>query len=503
MNKRRFGCGLMLLILIVGFSLQSSSPWIVLSQEGQEPVLPPPVQEQVVPFQRGLEKLSADLRAALTEDQRLPHGPSLSIIDQSSFMVSVLVQPGTDIRQFFLQSARSRQFGGFQWVNGQINPEQLLKLASHPQVLGIISTDTYHVEEAPGLEDLRAQVPHLAVDEARKYLAQGGPGILRQQLQQRKAAAPLRSPSAPVPSALASSAGSAPSLLDIHDVRKAWAAGFKGEDVIVALVDTGVDFAHPDLQWTQAVIPQGPYAGWPFAYDAWSGARYAMDPQNILDPQNFWHSIGETQYVSAKPVTNKTCSPSSCSARLQIGGGVEGAVPVDVSWPNTSKSGGYLFSVHPDILLLFAAYNLELEYPDGWTPPVIIVSDENVAGEYDTVYVDVNYNRVLGDPGEKMSQAQPVGGIDLTEDGTWDLSAGMLAWISDGVHHPPGVAALYPDILEAEPPQPGKLLAFISDQNGHGTNCASEIAGQAQITDPEGLGPSNPLYAGGGAVGGV
>jgi subtilisin family serine protease len=44
---------------------------------------------------------------------------------------------------------------------------------------------------------------------------------------------------------------------------------------------------------------------------------------------------------------------------------------------------------------------------------------------------------------------------------------------------------------------------FSTDISGHGTNCASAIAGQGRITDPEGWGPSNPLYAGAASVGGV
>lgn len=47
-------------------------------------------------------------------------------------------------------------------------------------------------------------------------------------------------------------------------------------------------------------------------------------------------------------------------------------------------------------------------------------------------------------------------------------------------------------------PQAGWLLAFIGDDDSHGTNCAGDIAAQGVITDPEWIGPINPLFAGAG-----
>jgi hypothetical protein len=48
---------------------------------------------------------------------------------------------------------------------------------------------------------------------------------------------------------------------DIHGSTAAQRKGYRGDGVVVSVVDTGVDFANPDLTGTQARVPSGPYAG--------------------------------------------------------------------------------------------------------------------------------------------------------------------------------------------------------------------------------------------------
>ncbi|MCX7680412.1 MAG: S8 family serine peptidase, partial [Anaerolineae bacterium] len=62
------------------------------------------------------------------------------------------------------------------------------------------------------------------------------------------------------------------------------------------------------------------------------------------------------------------------------------------------------------------------------------------------------------------------------------------------------VSALYDGLAI---PQAGRLISFVGDEDSHGTNCAGDIAAQGIITDPEWVGPINPLFAGGENVGGV
>ena len=87
-----------------------------------------------------------------------------------------------------------------------------------------------------------------------------------------------------------------------HHFDDAWALGYRGAGVRVAVVDEGVDFGHLDLQGTQAVIPSGPYAGWPIAYDPKSlttylrtgfpdGTYFANTTQTGLGPFEVTHTI--------------------------------------------------------------------------------------------------------------------------------------------------------------------------------------------------------------------
>ena len=50
----------------------------------------------------------------------------------------------------------------------------------------------------------------------------------------------------------------------IHGATDAWERGYNGSGVRVAVADSGIDFAHPDLNGTQAILedPSSPYDGW-------------------------------------------------------------------------------------------------------------------------------------------------------------------------------------------------------------------------------------------------
>jgi subtilisin family serine protease len=182
-------------------------------------------------------------------------------------------------------------------------------------------------------------------------------------------------------------------------------------------------------------------------------------------------------------------------------------VTLTFTWPNKSISGRYRYTVHPDYNLLTAGDTLGLGYARShFSPAAVIVADETTSGVYDTVYVDVDFNRDFSEKpmrkGSELSGADVVNASDvLGHDGVWDLSAGMLTWISDGVHVPPGVGVVYP--RQARVPQAGAFISFVGDEDSHGTNCAGDIAAQGIIDDPQGLGPINTLFAGGSAVGGV
>ncbi|MGB2825807.1 MAG: hypothetical protein WBC49_04125, partial [Thermoplasmata archaeon] len=72
-------------------------------------------------------------------------------------------------------------------------------------------------------------------------------------------------------------------LVEDYDVNvvqgavEAWNLGFTGEGVKIAVIDTGFDMAHPDLQGQQARYDDSdsPYYGWPIAYDDFTAMMLA------------------------------------------------------------------------------------------------------------------------------------------------------------------------------------------------------------------------------------
>ena len=86
-------------------------------------------------------------------------------------------------------------------------------------------------------------------------------------------------------------------LLDgeIHGANDAWDRGYTGEGMIVAVADTGVDFAHPDLDGTQARVDdiRSDWSGWPMMFDHNSMYSYLVNGQSY--PQsNTWYADTST-----------------------------------------------------------------------------------------------------------------------------------------------------------------------------------------------------------------
>ncbi|MCX7683017.1 MAG: S8 family serine peptidase, partial [Anaerolineae bacterium] len=468
------------------------------------PQQPPPPGPEVSPqvvtaADAAMKKLAPELR----EPAQAPTGRAI--------LVSVLMARDVDLGSVMERVVYSRPFNGVRWATGKVVDTNLKKLAGIPGVISVISTETYQPVPAPGEEDFKQARSKLTADEIRGILRHGGKELLRQKLQERLPALPGKRGAAP---STLPGGGFTPSTVKVRDVHGASAAhtkGYTGTGVIAAVVDSGVDFGHPDLQGTQARIPSGPYAGWPFAYNTLSGIYYALFELTI-GPDNYWDVAGYTWYAHTLPVEDPTCNGTTCVANLKIDFGAEVGWPwqtviLPFVWPDTSQSGRYYYTVHPDSTHLLAGNSLELGYAaTDVAPAAVIVADETAAGVYDTVYVDVDFDQDLTDE-KPMRKGDELAGADLYDaagdpgqDGIWDLSAGILTWIADGNNPPPGVSALYEG---GGGPEAGRLISFVGDEDSHGTNCAGDIAAQGVITDPEWVGPINPLFAGGENVGGV
>ncbi|MEN6430103.1 MAG: S8 family serine peptidase, partial [Coriobacteriales bacterium] len=283
-----------------------------------------------------------------------------------------------------------------------------------------------------------------------------------------------------------------------HNAQGAWDDGFFGEGVRIAVADDSVDFAHPDLQGTQAVVedPGSPYQGWPEVFDPFSALLYAYDvyygTSYVADGATWWSDTSAV-ITAADPVFGEHT----------------------YVLPGTSLSGtyhiGYLWEENLDAWLS----------PDGQFPAVL-VADEHTAGVYDTVYVDVDYAYDFSVQ-KPCTMASPISYVDYWDseaddygqDGFADLSGGMVYWIADGDHQPPGFEFLIGGSDDSvAPPAGGEMVCFTGALNldeNHGTLCASNVVGQGMIDghsdlyQDEGAYPpfKTPVGAGGGIVQGA
>lgn len=233
---------------------------------------------------------------------------------------------------------------------------------------------------------------------------------------------------------------------DVVGARAAWAMGYTGRGVKVAVIDDRIDFGHPDLQGTQARVenPESPYYGWPIVFDPYSMWQYALLGRGIGAYVNTLGTITEA-------------NPYIGSTRFTL--------------PGTSRSGVYKFSSHPSYWLRWMA-------PSNRSC-LILVADEHSPGVYDTVYMDLNKNYDFTDE-KPCRRGDEIAWHDLDGDGIADLSGGMVYFIADGVNPVPASDWLY----GLGPPAAGTLVCLTGSfdkYESHGTLVASAIAAQGVI----------------------
>ena len=248
---------------------------------------------------------------------------------------------------------------------------------------------------------------------------------------------------------------------EIHGANDAWELGYSGEGIIVAVADTGVDFAHPDLNGTQARVDfeESKYDGWPLMFDHNSMYSWVVDGEAYPDA-NTWYA--DTSTVDFDNDSN----------------GVLDNTGYNISGINQSLSGVYHLGEHPD---------WRLRDKVGGEVPILVV-DELIAGVYETVWPDIDRDGSFGNetpmrPGEETS------GMDTDGDGLWDISAGLVYWVSDGDNGVPYGATYsarhgYSDRVAGA----GNLTLFMLESGSHGTLCASAISAQGVVGEGKVLG---------------
>jgi len=223
--------------------------------------------------------------------------------------------------------------------------------------------------------------------------------------------------------------------LNEFGVTDAWSMGYTGMGVRIAIIDSGIDFATPDLIGTQARVSDttSPFDGWPFVIDL--------------------ESLSSYQQGSISTVSQYADTTSTDVTGYRITG--------------TSKGGVYHIGDHPD-------RHLAKFYGQ---PVKVLVVDEKITGIYGTVYVDLNNNQDFRDD-KPCRKGDEISYWDRDNDSYPDESGGIIYFISDGKTHLPFSRMLYGD--NAKIPKSGELVAFQFDDGSHGTMCASTIAAQGK-----------------------
>ncbi len=263
---------------------------------------------------------------------------------------------------------------------------------------------------------------------------------------------------------------------ELHGATDSWDRNISGQGIKVAVADSGIDFAHPDLNGTQARVNDStsPWDGWPIVFDPRSLDQWQRNGNSYPDDSSSWYADTSTIEMDLDGdgfLDNSTLS-------------IEGI--------NPSVSGEYHLGLHPDPVLQSLAGG-EID---------ILVVDELISGEYDVVYVDTNRDGDFSDE-VSMKKGLETAGRDIDGDGLWDQSAGMLYWISDGINSLPYAPTFTARAgLQDRIPGNGNLTLFmLNDHTGpagnHGTLCASAVAAQGVVGNGAvlGMAPDSELIA--------
>lgn len=349
--------------------------------------------------------LLADIDAALAGDVA-PNGPALAaraVTDTGELQFVARILPGADLSAYASQWF-ARPFTdplGTTVAAGFASPTAILKMAADPAVIALQRSESLVEVPVPTDPDVTANL-NSNVTPALNLSGEASPG--------------------PAPEGWYGT-GSA-----VHGSQQAWAKGYTGAGVRYMSNDSGADYCHPDLEGTWAYIDDAssPYYGLPEMFDSISSYYAAFD--YYTGTTLISDGLADYADTSATAVSDFSFAP------------IGAAVTHDYTVSGTSLSGEYHYGSHPDKALAAVADIIGGSFGDGTAVSgeraAVLVVDENEAGVYDTVYVDLNYNFDFSDDSPaRLSRdfsSQETACLDYDFDGLNDISGGLVYFVADG-----------------------------------------------------------------------
>ncbi len=228
--------------------------------------------------------------------------------------------------------------------------------------------------------------------------------------------------------------------------------GYNGSGIKIAIVDTGVDYGHPDLRnkltyYTESGIRE------PLVLDA--DEMHVALLQSVTPNASGYLEVNGTTFVVLEPFEWEVNATKDYYV---------GDVP--------SLSGVYKFGM-TDIYV--PAYG-------GWLNLGMVMTDPVTAGNYTTLYIDANDNGYFTDPedivvtydGDRILVSGDINFPDLSLGVAGGFFYDLSGYFDFGVH--PGW-----DLN-------GTYISIFYDFYGHGTACASAAAGEGKLDPYLGIG---------------
>jgi len=240
-----------------------------------------------------------------------------------------------------------------------------------------------------------------------------------------------------------------PSIVEHGSLNVTTDLGVAGDGIRIAIVDTTVDFGHPNLvgRWAVNADTGSPYFGWPILLDTGTAldnlALFTASSDFDRFPYPFFSSLGtfnQNAFADMHYEIADSDADGFITYQHGLGGyaaradptGVSGVVnnsrilrdyyvgtPVDPA-RITSTSGTFRLGILKDDFLT-AFYGERIG---------ILLVDSTTAGVYDTAYADLDFDFDFTNE-NAANQASPLLLKDLNADGIADISGGIVYFISN------------------------------------------------------------------------